>query len=66
MSTINQATATASAAPSFPVFWNVLGRLVVGMLGQRAHGDVIITLKDGKVQLVRVHRSYLPADLPQV
>lgn len=33
---------------------------------QKAHCDVVITLKDGSVQLVRVNESFLPTTLPDV
>jgi hypothetical protein len=56
----------AAPAPGFQVFWTMLGRIVLKLIAERAHGDVIITLKDGAVQLVRLHTSYLPGQLPRV
>ncbi len=56
----------ASAAPGFPVFWTMLGRIVAKLMGDRTHGDVIITMKDGSIQLIRVHTSYLPGQLPRI
>ena len=56
----------AGVEPGFPVFMTIVGRLLARMLGTRTHGDLIITFKDGKVTLVRIHTSYLPGSLPQV
>lgn len=52
--------------PGLPVFITLFSRLIAKLLAERAHCDVVLQLKEGKVQLVRVNRSYLPADLPQV
>lgn len=52
--------------PGLPVFISLFSRLVAKLLAERAHCDVVLQLKDGKVQLVRVNRSYLPGELPQV
>lgn len=43
-----------------------LGRIVMKQCQQKAHCDVVITLKDGSVQLVRVNESFLPTTLPDV
>lgn len=43
------------------LFW----RLVTQLVTSRAHADVIITLKDGRVQLIRVNQSLLPEQLPR-
>lgn len=63
---LGQPAPIAAPSPGFPVFWTVLGRIVVKLLADRSHGDVIITIKDGHVQLVRLHTSYLPNQLPKV
>lgn len=55
-----------NATPSISVFMTQLGRLISVLLGERAHVQIIITLKDGSPQLVHVNRSYLPSDLPKV
>ena len=54
------------AAPTFDIFWTLLGRIVQKLLADHSHGDVIITIKDGRVQIVRLHTSYLPGQLPRV
>jgi hypothetical protein len=46
-------------------FWTGLGRLFARLLAERAHVDLIIHVREGKVQSVRVDRRYLPTDLPQ-
>lgn len=56
----------AAPTPGFGVFWALLGRIVQKLMADRTHGDVIITMKDGTIQLVRVHTSYLPGQLPRV
>lgn len=56
----------AGPTPGYPVFWTILGRILAKLLGDRQHGDLIISFKDGQVTLVRVNTSYLPGSLPQV
>lgn len=48
------------------VFLRMFERIVLRLLGDRAHADIILTVKDGKVQLVRINQSYLPDALPRV
>lgn len=52
--------------PGFPVFWTMFGRMIVHLLGERAFAEVVLTLKDGHIQFVRINRTYLPGNLPQV
>jgi hypothetical protein len=63
---IGQAAPPAAPAPGFQVFWTMLGRIVMKLMSERAHGDVIITIKDGVPQMVRLHTSYLVNQLPRV
>lgn len=63
---IGPVTPPAAPTPGFPVFWTILGRIVQKLMADRTHGDVIITMKDGTIQLVRVHTSYLPGQLPRI
>lgn len=56
----------AAAAPGFAVFWTMLGRIVQKLMIDRSHGDIIIQIKNGKIELVRLHTSYLPEQLPRV
>ena len=58
-----------NAAPQQPpvtIFWAALSRLFARLLGENAHADLVVTVRDGKVVLVRVDRRYLPQDIPQV
>lgn len=54
-----------NATPSVQVFWTMLGNMFVRLLGQRAHAQIIITVKDGTIQLVHVNQTFLPSDLPK-
>jgi hypothetical protein len=38
-----------------------LGRLIQ----EKAHAEIIIVVRDGKVQLVRENRTFLPENLPE-
>lgn len=61
---IGQAAPPARPQGSFDVWWLRLGRLVVKLCAQRAHCDIIITVKDGSPQMIRVNQSFLPSQLP--
>jgi hypothetical protein len=56
-------------APQAPSSLQVLGgivwRIVTQLATARAHCDVIITIKDGRVQFVRVNQTFLPEQLPR-
>jgi hypothetical protein len=39
--------------------------MLAALLGDKAHADLIITVRGGKVEMVRVNRSFLPTDLPR-
>ncbi len=56
---------TPPQQPSVTSFWTALGRMFANLLARRAHADLVITVRDGKVQLVRVDQRYLPTDIPQ-
>ena len=48
--------------PPFAVkLLNLIGRLVAS----KAHAQVVITIRDGKVQLVSVTQTHLPDSLPE-
>lgn len=49
-----------------PLFWRLFTKLVQALLKERAHAEVILTIRDGKIQLVRINRSYQPGNLPDV
>lgn len=52
--------------PSQNVFWVMLGRIFVQLLGERAHAQIVITVKDGAIQPIHINRTYLANDLPKV
>ena len=47
-------------------FWRVYSALVDGLLREGAHAEVTLVLRDRGVQIVRVNRTFLPGDLPQI
>jgi len=51
--------------PPIISFWMGVGRMFAKLLATRAHADLVITVVDGHVKLVRVDQRYLPTDLPQ-
>lgn len=56
--------AHAGAAPVGIVqFMQGLNREIALLLAQKAHADVVITVRNGTIELVRVNRSWLPADV---
>lgn len=47
-------------------FWGLFAKLV-GRLGrERAHAEIVLIMHEGQIRQVRVNRSYLPQDLPEV
>lgn len=48
---------------NFGVFWSILGKLVVRLMKERAHGQIVITIHDGNIPVVEVSRRYRPASL---
>lgn len=50
-----------------PVEKTVRGILLLmqQMMQEKAHGRIVITLRDGAVQLVEKQRSYTPENLPE-
>jgi hypothetical protein len=51
---------------SVNVFWQMLGRLFIHLMGERAHVQIIITLRDGAIQPVHINRTFSPDNLPKV
>jgi hypothetical protein len=39
--------------------------LLQHLLKEKAHGQIIITVRDGAIQLLDVRRTYLPQNLPE-
>ena len=39
--------------------------LVQKIIRERGHGEVIITIRDGKIQYIKEGRTYLPENLPE-
>ncbi len=58
--------AAPSTTPPLVVFCNALGRLIAQFLAERAHVEIRLIMKDGKMQPVHIARSFLPDDLPKV
>lgn len=48
------------------MFWNILGKLAVKLMQQRAHGEIVITLHEGSIPLIRINRAFKPHNLPDV
>ncbi len=44
-------------------FMQGLNREIAQLLAAGAHADVIVTVRNGTIELVRVNRSWLPADV---
>jgi hypothetical protein len=55
----------AQPRTSMQVLGSIVWQIVTRLANQHAHCDVIITLKDGKVQFVRVNQTFLPEQLPR-
>lgn len=49
----------------FGAIWMNLGRIVQQLLTTRAHAEIVITVKAGVVQPVRVNQTFLPEQLPR-
>lgn len=52
--------------PGFDVFVALLGRIMAKLVRDRAHCDVVVQIRNGKVELVRLNSSFLPSQLPHV
>lgn len=60
-----QPGAPAQPPTSLQVLGSIVWRVVTTLASARAHADVIITIKDGRVQFVRVNQTFLPEQLPR-
>jgi hypothetical protein len=58
--------ATPPERIDFVPFWATLGRVLVRLLKERAHGQVVLTIHNGDVVLVDINRKYKPTGLPDV
>jgi hypothetical protein len=59
--------ANSPAEPlNFGTFWSLLGKLVVRLMKERMHGEVVLVFHEGNLSIVRVNRSFLPGNLPEV
>jgi len=58
--------ANAPNKPDIQTFVIKLGRLIARLILERAHVDIVITVQDGNIRLVRTNRTYLPDNLPDV
>jgi hypothetical protein len=50
---------------SLPPFATKLLKLVGRLVASKAHAQVIVTIRDGKVQLISVNQTYVPDNLPE-
>lgn len=50
---------------NFTTFWTLLGKLMVRLMRERAHGQVVITIHQGQIPIVEVNRKYKPTGLPE-
>lgn len=51
---------------NFGVFWGLFGRLVARLCRERAHAEIVIIMHEGQIRQVRINRSYLPQDIPDL
>jgi hypothetical protein len=56
--------ATAPNANPLPPFAHKLLRLIAKLVANKAHAQINITIRDGKVQLINVQQSFMPDNLP--
>ena len=35
------------------------------VIKERGHGEVVVSIRDGKVQFITIRRNYLPENLPE-
>jgi hypothetical protein len=57
-----------AAAPNLtalPPFATKLLKLIGRLIANKAHAQVVITIREGKVQLISVNHTYLPDNLPE-
>jgi hypothetical protein len=40
-------------------------RLLARMLREKAHGQIVITIRDGQIQMVTETKQHLPTNLPE-
>jgi hypothetical protein len=53
-------------AKGFGIFWRLFGLVVSRLIGERAHAEVVLVMAEGKLQRVRINRSFLPGDIGAV
>ena len=51
---------------NLPAFWSIFTKVVGGLIGQKAHAEVILTLHDGQIRFVKINRTYTPENLPNI
>ena len=56
--------AIASANP-MEKFARSLLKLIGRLIQEKAHAQIIIVIRDGKIQLVHENRAHLPENLPE-
>lgn len=48
-----------------PPFAVKLLKLIGRLISDKAHAQVIVTIRDGKVQFIGVNQTYVPDNLPE-
>lgn len=56
--------ATAHEPLNLDEFWRRYSRLVGRLIKEKAHADVVLVMRDGVIQFIRIDRSLRPAMLP--
>jgi hypothetical protein len=47
-------------------FWGLFGKLIARLAREHAHAEVVLIMHEGQIKQVRVNRSYLPENLPDI
>lgn len=55
-----------AVTPGLAVLLSKVGKILSALLATKAHADIVITVKDGNIQVFRVNQSFLPQQLPDV
>lgn len=49
----------------FSMFVRQIGGILARLIKERAHAELVVTIHEGNVKLVRVNRSFSPTGLPE-
>lgn len=53
------------ASAALPPFAQKLLRLIGKLVSSKAHAQITITIRDGKVQLITMQQNFLPDNIPE-